>query len=149
MFLTSNMGHSMEKVSQNCSAQGFDIKCCIRLAVSYRPVNSAHSLGVILRPLSRAWISPPVKRGYNCCECLELRYNLQHYSVTHIQPRAKRPVCKIWIAIVFWSKLRYSNVCVLPANMRALTHSARPCIAAFIKAVKPWQFLLSMSSPGK
>lgn len=75
------MGHSMEKVSQNCSAQGFDIKCCIRLAVSYRPVNSAHSLGVILRPLSRAWISPPVKRGFNCCECLQLCCNLQHYML--------------------------------------------------------------------
>lgn len=54
VFSTSNMGHSMEKESQICSAQGFDIKCCIMLAVSYRPVNRAHSLGVMLRPLSRA-----------------------------------------------------------------------------------------------
>lgn len=34
-----------------------------------------------------------------------------------------------------------------PAIMSERTHSSRPCMAAFIRAVKPWQFLLSMSSP--
>ncbi|TNN84644.1 hypothetical protein EYF80_005059 [Liparis tanakae] len=31
--------------------------------------------------------------------------------------------------------------------MSERTHSTRPCMAAFISAVKPWQFLLSMSNP--
>ena len=57
--LTSNMGHSREKESQNCSAQGFDMSMSIRLAVSYRPVKRAHSLGVIRRPKSLAQTSPP------------------------------------------------------------------------------------------
>ena len=71
-FLTSSMGHSMEKESQNCSAQGFDISLYIRNAVSYRPVKRAHSLGVILRPLSRAWISLPG----NIIEVVNARENL-------------------------------------------------------------------------
>lgn len=53
------MGHSMEKESQNCSAQGLAMSCCISAAVSCRPVKSAHSLGVRLRPWSRASMFPP------------------------------------------------------------------------------------------
>lgn len=34
-----------------------------------------------------------------------------------------------------------------PAIMSERTHSTLPCMAAFIRAVKPWQFLLSMSNP--
>lgn len=56
------MGHSKEKESQNCSAQGLAISCCISAAVSCRPVKSAHSLGVRLRPWSRAWMFPPGER---------------------------------------------------------------------------------------
>lgn len=36
----------------------------------------------------------------------------------------------------------------LPANIRARTHSVRPCMAAFMRAVKPNMFRLSRSRPG-
>lgn len=49
----------MGKDSQNCSAQGLARSCCITLAVSWRPVNRAHSRGVRPRPESRAWMFPP------------------------------------------------------------------------------------------
>lgn len=82
----------MEKVSQNCSAQGLDISWFIRLAVSYRPVNSAHSLGVMLRPLSRAWILPPGKERELCAvEILKIKLCFNHLHkdfYTHLRHKA-------------------------------------------------------------
>lgn len=194
--LTCNMGHSWEKESQNCSAQGFDIRWYIRLAVSYRPVNRAHSLGVILRPLSRAWMSPPGnmkikgdkegKRTSSVTKTLKGlsaviytdylinvanqvsfinlvqyhksqishngQFDCKNNSVYNGSPFNSGQPTHFCLSVTVYCVCCSVKMCLklyVPANMRVLTQSARPCMAAFIKAVKPWQFLLSMSSPGK
>lgn len=49
-------------------------------------------------------------------------------------------------SVFVWTNLQLQPF-FSPAIMIERTHSIRPCMAAFIRAVKPWQFLLSMSNP--
>lgn len=116
--------------------------------------------------LGRSWLSFHRKTERSCTCSLWLHRLVHDFfkSCTHFQGRlhrtsqSKHPKSQLIFFLVFacdclaytgrWWR-RSSKALCLPANIKAFTHSVRPCIADFISAVNPNTFLFSISSPGK